>query len=55
MIAKMVEKIDEKNTIMREELKKDREESNKLLTNALESIVSSIKITDKDDKKHGRR
>ena len=35
---------------MREELKKDREESNKLLTNALESIVSSIKITDKDDK-----
>ena len=35
---------------MREELKKDRKESNKLLTNALESIVSSIKITDKDDK-----
>ena len=50
MIAKIVEKIDEKNTIMREELKKDREESNKLLTNALESIVSSIKIMDKDDK-----
>ena len=50
MIAKIVEKIYEKNTIMREELKKDREESNKILTNALESIVSSIKITDKDDK-----